>query len=224
MEQEIKNIAQAYPDGNIPIKEINKIRKEANGEFRDDHVDLARIRGNATRELVYNTTEDQAVKHLLNEQRKLINAEQYLDKLKIHKVKGGRLGNYVFSGLGALVGGSTKLPLGAGELMGAFGGRTLSEFLQRRQLRSIPADIKTAIESVTGKDLSIDIPSEYEKIKGKLYEKSPNINPTTTTATNIDNITPTIAQKTENTRNFSTDFTNIKNKKVQNAINKLLKQ
>lgn len=165
IESELKTLEKAYPNGEIPLEEINKIRKEANGEYRDDKIDMARIRGNATREIVYNATPDLAVKDLLNEQRKLINAEEYMKKLAIHKVKGGRLGNYVYSTLGAIVGGATHLPFGVGETIGAVGGRGLSELLQRRQLRSLPADIKAGLEKATGAKLEVDPSVIPERVK-----------------------------------------------------------
>lgn len=161
---ELDDLQEAYPDGQIPLDEINKIRKEANGEFREDKIDFARVTGNATREIVYNATDDMVVKDLLNEQRKLINAEEYANKLGIHKVKGGRLGNYVYSTMGAIVGGATKLPFGIGETLGAVGGRGLSELLQRRQLKSLPADIKGGIEKLVGKPLKADVKGGIEKL------------------------------------------------------------
>ncbi len=184
IDSELETLAKAYPDGEIPLDEINKIRKEANGEFRDDKIDLARIRGNATREIVYNATPDQAVRSLLNEQRKLINAEDYASKLAMHKVKGGRLGNYVYTTLGAIVGGSTKLPFGIGETIGAVGGRALSEVLQRRQLRSATADIKSGLEKVVGRPMKVDVTKIPEKmgIDKLLGQKSPNSTPASNTA------------------------------------------
>lgn len=172
IEKELENLKKAYPDEEIPMEEINKIRKEANAEFKEDEIDLARIRGNATREIVYNATDDMVAKDLLNEQRKLINAEDYANKLAIHKVKGGRLGNYVYSTLGAIIGGATKLPFGVGETIGAVGGRGLSELLQRRQLRSVTADIKAGLEKATKKKLTTDVSKIPERAKsglGKLF-------------------------------------------------------
>lgn len=164
IDSELEALNKAYPDGQIPLDEINKIRKEANEKFKKDRLDFDRVTGNATREIVYNTTDDMVVKDLLNEQRKLINAEEYASKLGIHKVKGGRLGNYVYSTMGAIVGSATKLPFGVGETLGAVGGRGLSELLQRRQLKSLPADIKGGIEKVVGKPLKIDVKGGLEKI------------------------------------------------------------
>lgn len=207
IDSELDSLKEAYPDGQIPLDEINKIRKEANGEFREDKVDFARVTGNATREIVYNATPDLAVKDLLNEQRKLINAEDYANKLSIHKVKGGRLGNYVYTTLGAIVGGATKLPFGVGETVGAVGGRALSELLQRRQLRSIPADLKAGIEKVIGGGpMTVDVKSGIEKLLGN--QKSPKSNPqsnTANTTANIDNIIPERKTEVNTPKNINLD-------------------
>jgi len=186
LDGELKDLAEAYPDGQVPLDEINKIRKEANAEFREDKVDFARVTGNATREIVYNATDDMVVKDLLNEQRKLINVEDYASKLAIHKVKGGRLGNYLWSIGGGIVGGATKLPMGIGELLGTFGGRAISETLQRRQLKSLPADVKAGLEKVVGKPLTVDVKGGMNNLFG---QKSPKIQP--------DSITPKTINKTD---------------------------
>lgn len=202
IQKELENLDKAYPDGQIPMDEINKIRKEANMEYRDDKIDMARIKGNATREMVYNTTDDMVVKDLLNEQRKLINAEDYATKLAIHKVKGGRLGNYVYTTLGAIIGGATKAPFGIGETIGAVGGRALSELIQRRQLRSVSADVKAGLEKLTGKKLTADVSGGNKGDGlGKIFgQKSPNTNPANNTPNTMASIEESISKKKVNVK------------------------
>lgn len=195
LDGELEALQKAYPDGQIPLDEINKIRKEANAEFREDKVDFARVTGNATREVVYNATDDMVVKDLLNEQRKLINMEDYVNKLSIHKVKGGRLGNYVYSTMGAIVGGATKLPFGVGETIGAVGGRGLSELLQRRQLKSLPADVKSGLEKMVGRPLTVDVKGGLEKVFGQKSPKSQPDMSTPKTTAKTDSINKSISQE-----------------------------
>ena len=171
--QEVKNILKAklttyieqtginYPGG-IPADEINLIRKEANLDYDPTTMDFSRMKGNATREIVYNLTEDQAIKKYLVEQRKLINAEDYIQKIENHAVKGGRLGGYMAKGAGILIGNAIGGAPGA--IAGGFLTGKAAEFMQSRQFKSLPADIKAMIEKNAGKEMKLPKGGEIKSI------------------------------------------------------------
>lgn len=153
----IKDLRNTY--GNeVPLTRINNIRKVVNQKYNPDTTDLFRKVGDSAREIVYNATDDQAVRQLLTEQRKLIKAGDFATKLNGHKVEGGRLGNMFATGLGAVLGQAADIkPLGLpiGPIIGGGLLRGAQAVRQQMTFKSARGSIKKGLENVMGKNLTV---------------------------------------------------------------------
>jgi len=61
--------------------EINNIRKVANKDWSPDTTDVSQIVGDVSRDIVYNSTDDMAVRNLLREQGNLLAARKYAEAI-----------------------------------------------------------------------------------------------------------------------------------------------
>lgn len=145
LETIFEDFKQSYGES-IPILDLNAIRKRMNADFHEETVDTSRVIGDAAREVVYNTTPDQAVKKLLQQQGELLAAKKYAETMNGTKVVGGRIGNHALRATGAIIGsGMTKLPFGVGPFIGAVGGEYAARALQQAQFRSFGAEAKALL-------------------------------------------------------------------------------
>ena len=125
----LENYASTY--GNkIPYVVINDIRKAANTQWKNAEVrDVYRVIGDASREIVYDAVPDKAVRSLLLKESDLIGAREFSRVLQGKAVKGGRLGGYMASLIGAISGTTIGGPLGG--IIGAAAGKSLQSASQR---------------------------------------------------------------------------------------------
>lgn len=193
----IDDISASYGN-DLSFTRLNNIRKVANRDFKDETVDLSRKIGDVARDTVYNSTDDKIVKQMLLEQRKLITADKLAKQLNNMKAEGGRLGNMMSTGIGAVLGEASKLPLGG--FLGAGALRALQYGKQQATFRTPATTIKKGLESILGKKnatiskATIDkfTPNVAKNIYNKVddYLKSPKISDTSMNAskTPIDDI------------------------------------
>jgi len=131
---------------NIDLNEINEIRKVQNRRFDPETVDSRRIVGDIARDVVYNATEDKAVRELLRQQGELLAARNYAQKLNGTKVQGGKLTTMALRTTGAIIGSTLdKLPV-AGPVIGAFGGEAVARGLQQTQFKSPLTEAKALLQ------------------------------------------------------------------------------
>lgn len=149
IEKRFEDFRQSYGN-DVDITDINKIRKQMNVDFDPMTQDTSRIIGDVSRDFVYNSTPDLAVKKLLQEQGELLSARNYAEKINGTKVIGGRLGNYVMRTLGAMIGGASDSKV-MGPLIGAVGGEYAARALQQAQFKSIGAEAKGLFEKAKSK-------------------------------------------------------------------------
>lgn len=147
--QKIKNqvadYKRSYGDS-IDTVEINEIRKVQNRRFDPETMDSRRIIGDISRDVVYNATDDQIVKKMLQEQGEILAARNYANKLNGTKVQGGKLTTMALRATGAIIGSTLdKFPV-VGPLAGALGGEALGRGLQQAQFRSLPTEIKALFQ------------------------------------------------------------------------------
>lgn len=192
----IDDISASYGN-DLSFARLNNIRKVANKDFKDETIDLSRKIGDVARDTVYNSTDDKVVKQMLLEQRKLITADKLAKQLNNMKAEGGRLGNMMSTGIGAILGEASKLPLGG--FLGAGALRALQYGKQQATFRTPATTIKKGLESVLGKNATLSkatIDKFTPKIAKTIYNKaddylkSPNNIDTSINATNapIDDI------------------------------------
>lgn len=176
----IDDISASYGN-DLSFARLNNIRKVANKDFKDETIDLSRKIGDVARDTVYNSTDDKVVKQMLLEQRKLITADKLAKQLNNMKAEGGRLGNMMSTGIGAILGEASKLPLGG--FLGAGALRALQYGKQQATFRTPATTIKKGLESVLGKNATLS-KSTIDKFTPKIaktiynkaddYLKSPN--------------------------------------------------
>lgn len=131
---------------NIDLNEINEIRKVQNRRFDPETIDSRRIVGDIARDVVYNATEDKAVRELLRQQGELLAARNYAQKLNGTKVQGGKLTTMALRTTGAIIGSTLdKLPV-AGPIIGAFGGEAVARGLQQTQFKSPLTEAKALLQ------------------------------------------------------------------------------
>jgi hypothetical protein len=163
----------------LDIAEINNIRKVANKDFKEDTMDVSRIVGDVSRDIVYNYSGDPAIKKLLQEQGELLAARKYAEILNGTSVIGGRFGNYAMRGIGALVGTTVSgLPV-AGPLIGVAGGEIAARALQKAQFKSVPAEIKALLQRSKTTDVTQSankIPKMDSNIINNGTSKAENVN------------------------------------------------
>ncbi len=130
-------IFDSYKDSygsDIPLSILDDIRIRMNTKFNPELNDAYRMVGNASRELLYDLAPK--TRAMLQKEGEIISARNFADKLNNRIVKGGRLGNYFASTLGAVVGSSTDIPV-VGPLIGALGGRAVSRRLQQSYFKPV---------------------------------------------------------------------------------------
>lgn len=149
IEKRFDDYKQSYGE-DIDITDVNRIRRKLNDDYDPMTQDTSRIIADVSRDFVYNSTPDLAVKKLLQEQGELLSARNYAEKINGTKVIGGRLGNYVMRTLGAMIGGASDSKI-MGPLIGAVGGEYAARALQQAQFKSIGAEAKGLFEKAKSK-------------------------------------------------------------------------
>lgn len=168
----IDDISASYGN-DLSFARLNNIRKVANKDFKDETIDLSRKIGDVARDTVYNSTDDKVVKQMLLEQRKLITADKLAKQLNNMKAEGGRLGNMMSTGIGAILGEDSKLPLGG--FLGAGALRALQYGKQQATFRTPATTIKKGLESILGKNATLSkatIDKFTPKIAKTIYNKA----------------------------------------------------
>lgn len=135
---------QASYGKNLPVQEVNSIRKIMNRDFSPETMDASRVVGDVARDVVYKA--DKVVQPLLSEQGALLAAKKYAETINNTKVTGGRLGNYVMRTGGAVLGTTlTQTPI-IGPVAGMIGGEYLARAMQQTQFKSIGAEAKAILQ------------------------------------------------------------------------------
>ncbi len=126
---------------------------------RDVHYNIAKV--------AQQTIEDTArvagfedVAQLNREIGDRLEAAKWLENLNGKTVKGGRLGRYIFAGIGASAGGNTFL----GKILGAFGGDMLANYL-------ISNSVSTPVKRAILKRIQIEDPITYQRALQWLEEQ-----------------------------------------------------
>ena len=117
----------------LPLQVIDDIRVVMNKRFDPDLKDAFRAIGDTARKNVYRL--DKASQPILRKEGELLSARRFAEVLNNRPVKGGRLGGYMQSLVGAMVGGSLQIPV-AGPLIGAFGGRALDRAIRNAYFKA----------------------------------------------------------------------------------------
>jgi hypothetical protein len=129
---------------NLPVQEVNSIRKTMNKDFSPDTVDVSRVVGDVARDIVYKA--DKAAQPLLAEQGSLLAAKKYAEAINNTKVTGGKLGNYAMRTAGAVIGSTVEKAPVVGPVLGMIGGEYLARAMQQTQFKSIGAEAKAILQ------------------------------------------------------------------------------
>lgn len=111
----------------LKLQNLDDIRVQMNRRFDPEFQDTFRAIGDAARSHVYRI--DKLSRSTLQHEGELLAARRFAEALNNRPVKGGILGGYVSTILGAMVGGTTQIPV-AGPIFGAFGGRALDRAIR----------------------------------------------------------------------------------------------
>lgn len=117
----------------VTLNTLDDVRTTMNRRYDPDLRDAFRAIGDAARKHVYAL--DETSRPILMQEGEILSAIRFLETLNGKAVKGGRLGNYVSNILGAMVGGSTQIPI-AGPLIGALGGNALNRAIRNAYFRA----------------------------------------------------------------------------------------
>src|SRR3990167_5245289 len=131
----------------MTLETLDNIRMTMNKRYDPDLKDVFRSIGDAARKHVYIL--DKESSGILNKEGEILAAIRFAEALQGRAVKGGRLGGYVSSVLGAMVGASTQIPV-AGPIIGAMGARSLDRAIRNLYFKTPGA--KTAQKIISGSE------------------------------------------------------------------------